>query len=308
MMDATKLHVICMISNPVRYASRYELFRQFQKHMRDSGVQLWTCEVQHGSRPFAITDAHDPYALQLRTQTELWHKENALNLMAARLPHDWQYVAWIDADIEFSRKDWVSETLHQLQNYAVVQLFQNAVDLGPSGEHLQSHTGFGYSYVAGRPRGKGYTHWHPGYAWAMRRSAWDAMGCLFDKAILGAGDNHMAYAWIGEVLKSVDGGVSGPYFDALRGYQEQCERWVRRDLGFVPGTILHHWHGKKRQRFYESRWKILTETAFDPFRDLKEDYQGLYQFADHGDRRSVELRDRIKGYFRSRNEDSVDVD
>lgn len=309
-MDKSELQVVVMVSNPIRFASRYRLYEQFKAHMKASGVELWTCEVQHGDRPFAVTARGDRKDLQLRTYNELWHKENALNEMVARLPYDWRYVAWVDADIAFQRPDWVEETIHQLQNYRVVQMFQSCVDLGPTGEALQTHIGFAYSHVTGRPRpapGR-YGHWHPGYAWACRREAWDAMGGLLDFGVLGAGDNHVAHALVGRVEDSVDSAMSGPYMDGLRAYQEQCERWVRRDVGFVPGTILHYWHGKKRNRFYHSRWRILVETQFDPNRDLKEDYQGLYQLADHGDVRSIEIRDRIRGYFRSRSEDSIDID
>lgn len=308
-MDLSKFHVVAMVSNPIRFKSRYRLFEQWLAHMRAHGVEPWICEVQHGERPFAVTEPDNRRHLRLRTGNELWHKENALCEIVARLPEDWRYVAWIDADVEFQRPDWLAETAQQLQNYRIVQMFQTAVDLGPTGEALATHTGFAWSYVNDRPRRSGYyPHWHPGYAWACRREAWDAMGGMIDFAILGAGDNHMAYAWIGAVQESVDAGMATPYVDALLSYQEQCERWVRRDIGFVPGTILHHWHGKKKQRYYQSRWKILTETRFDPRRDLKEDYQGLFQLADHGDVRSIELRDRIRKYFRSRMEDSTDLE
>lgn len=305
-IDTSKFHVVTMVSNPIRYASRYRLYEKFRQHMTESGVTLWTCEIQHGDRPFALP--HGPTDVKMRTHNELWHKENAIRETVTRLPYDWREVAWIDADTHFQRKDWVTETVHQLQHYKVVQLFQNCLDLGPNGESINVHQGFAYSYLHGKPRGRGYAHWHPGYGWACRREAWDAMGGIVDFGILGSGDNHMAYAWIGKVRESADGSLSCPYFAALDAYQEQCERYIRRDIGFVPGTIIHDWHGKKKNRFYQTRWKILSETQFDPSRDLKRDYQGLYQLADHGDRRSVEIRDRIRSYFRSRNEDSIDLD
>jgi hypothetical protein len=311
-VDLSKFHVVSMISNPVEYKSRYRLYSRFKEHMKAAGVNFWTCEIAHGERPFVITERDEPNVLQLRTFHEIWHKENALNLMVSRLPWDWRYVAWIDADIEFTtvtgEDAWYRKAISLLQNYAVIQLFQNCIDLGPYGEVIQTHQAFAFSYVTKRPQGKKYSHWHPGYAWAMRREAWDAMGGLIDYSILGSGDNHCAYGWIGRIEDSVHHQVSGPYFDALKVWQGRCERYIRRDMGFLPGSILHQWHGKKKQRYYESRWKILTETKFDPSKDLKEDYQGLYQLHDHGDLRSIELRDRIKAYFRSRNEDSIDVE
>lgn len=305
-----------MISNPIRFASRYRLYEKFARHMQESGVQLWTAEAAFGDRPFTVTQPDNPRHLQVRSFDELWHKENALNLLAERLPYDWQYIAWIDADIEFTHwrgdHSWVSETVHALQHYMVVQLFQNAIDLGPNGEALQTHHGFVWSYLSGRPRriGYGLNHWHPGFAWAARREAWDSIGGLIDVGILGAGDNHMGYGFIGEIDTpySVNQSVNPEYLEHLRLWQSRAERYVRRDLGFIHGTILHNWHGKKKDRRYNDRWKILVDHQFTPRADVKRDYQGLWQLDDHGDLRSIRLRDDIRAYFRSRNEDSIDLE
>lgn len=303
-------HVITMISNTVRYESRWKLYKRFAEHMEKTGARLWTCEVAFGDRPFEITDANNPQHLQLRTINELWHKERALNLMVNRVTEqfpDWKYVAWVDADIEFQSDQWIAESVHQLQHYEVVQLFQNAVDLGPTGEALAIHYGFAYSYRTGREFKQGYSNWHPGFAWAITREAYDKLPFL-DIGILGSGDRHMAGAWIHKVEETVSKEMSGPYLRELQDYQRQAERYIRRDIGYVPGMIQHFWHGKKRDRRYQDRWKILTETQFDPDKDIRPDSYGLYQLVDHGDIRSIELRDRIRDYFRMRNEDSIDLE
>jgi len=36
----------------------------------------------------------------------------------ARLPSDWKYVAWVDADVNFTNPHWVRVTVQQLQHYA----------------------------------------------------------------------------------------------------------------------------------------------------------------------------------------------
>lgn len=310
-MNLDKFHVVCMISNPANYQRRYDLYRDFKRHMDESGINFWTAEVAQRDHPHYITDASDPRVLQLKTSEVLWHKERALSLLVAKLPSDWEYVCWIDADIEFpnwrGNHAWYAETWRMLQLYKVVQLWHNCVDMGPKQEIVQIHKGFAFCYNMGYEPNSSYggPFWHPGYAWGFRREAWVG---LPDWAILGAGDHHMATAMIGQVGRSIHGKCTGPYFDKLFAYQNVCERTIRRDMGFVPNTILHHWHGKKKDRRYQDRWDILTRNKFDPNTDLTQDYQGLYKLVDHGDVRSIKLKQEIRQYFFMRNEDSIDLD
>lgn len=299
-----KFYVISVISNPIRFTSRYELYQKFRDHMEDSGVNLITVELQQGERAFQITEAGNPRHLQLRTFHELWHKENMINLGLAKLPRDWEYVAWVDADLYFQRTDWAIETVQQLQHNYFVQMFQTAIDLGPTGESLQIHHGFVWSYLNGRPAGKDYMGLgHPGYAWAARREAIDFTGQLLDMGILGAGDRHMALSLIGRAESSFSKHVTSEYARHVLRWQDRCEKYIKRDIGYVPGTILHGWHGRKKDRGYQDRWQILIKNEYDPELDLMRDWQGLYQLTD----RSIKLRDDIRRYFRSRQEDSIDL-
>lgn len=300
-----KLYVVCVISNPVRFNSRYNLYQKFIAHMQESGVKVLTVELQLGDRAFQVTEPGNPMHVQLRTWHELWHKENMINVGISRLPPDWEYVCWIDADVHFVNRDWALETVQQLQHYQFVQMFQHAVDLGPKDEVLQTHQGFMYSYLEGKPFGKGYTHWHPGYAWAARREAIDAVGGLLDIAILGAADHHMALAMIGRAQVSFPAklGYQSEYVRHIMRWQDRCERSIQRDVGYLPGTIFHGWHGRKKDRRYVERWQILIENEYDPELDLKRDWQMIYALTEN----NRKLRDDIRLYFRARNEDSVDL-
>jgi len=266
-------------------------------------VKLITVELQQGQRPFA-TEA----TAKFRTVHEIWHKENMINKAVELLPMNWKYVAWIDADIEFQRDDWDLEALHQLQHYDIIQLWSTAIDMGPTGEALTIHAGFGSQYAKGavwNPPGTKYAKfWHPGYAWACTRKAWEAMGGLIDFAILGSADHHMALAWIGKVRCSMNHDLHENYKKLLLIYQDRCEQHLKRNIGGLDGTILHHWHGTKKNRRYKERWQILVDHKFDPLLDIKRDWQGLYQLEGN----KPGLRDDLRMYFRCRNEDSIDTD
>lgn len=298
--DRVVLDVVAVVSNPVRFQRRYQLFNEFVERMKlESNVRITTVELQQNCRPF-MTNA----TIKLRTKDELWHKENLINIAVQNLPVDWQYVAWIDADIEFQNKNWVRDTLEQLQTYDVVQLFQNAIDLGPTGETMLVHTSFMALYVNGEPmnnysKHKNYKNGHTGYAWACTRKAFNNFGTLPNYCILGSADSHIALALIGEVEKSLHPKLNENYKKLLRIFQDRCERHIKRNVSYVNGTINHFYHGGKSSRQYSSRWCILLNNDYDPLADIKYDSNSVLQLED----KKIKLRDEIRKYFRSRWED-----
>lgn len=297
------LHVIAVVSNPVMFRSRYELFKKFSAHMARFDINLIVVELAFGARDFVVTQNDNPNHVQVRGSTELWHKENLINLGFQRLPADWRYAAWVDADVDFLNLNWVHDTLQALQHHPVVQLFQDCIDTGPRGEIVQTHRSFGYQLAHGQLQaGPGYAFPHPGFAWAIRRDAFDGIGRLIDFAILGAGDHHMAWAFVGQVQKSIPSGLTQSYLTRLAAFQARAAQHVRGDVGYVPGLLVHHWHGKKRDRKYVERWDVLIKNRFDPDTDIKLNHHGVLELEHHKPR----LRDEIRLYMRQRNEDSLD--
>jgi hypothetical protein len=297
--NKAKLYVIAVVSNPARFERRYQLFNEFCERMKhEKQVELITIELQQGSRPFSTESK-----IKLRTDHELWYKENLINIAVRHLPSDWEYMAWIDADLDFQNKDWVHETINQLQTYKVVQLFSHCIDLGVKHETLQVHTGIMYAYSNGEvysnSQQKYGNYFHVGYAYAMTREAYDSIGGLLDFAILGSGDNHMALALLGIVDLSLNKKLHPNYIQLCKIFQERCERHIKRNVGFVHGTILHYYHGEKASRQYQTRWQILVDNKFDPLTDIYKDSTGLWVLDD----KNIKLRDDIRRYFRTRNED-----
>jgi hypothetical protein len=302
-------YVVAPVVNPSRYESRYRLYDAFEKYITDAGAVLYTVEAAYGDRPFEVTETGNPRHVQLRTRDEMWHKENLINLGVARLPADWRYVAWIDTDVQFARPDIVIETIHQLQHFGVVQMFSQATDLGPRHQPLKTFDGFvaQYTKAAGLVPGEhGYSVWHPGFAWAARRDAWDHLGGLIDWAIVGSGDRYMACAMIGDIAGCLSENLRRDcpvYADMCFAWQDRAERYLKRNVGYVDGLLLHAFHGAKKHRSYHDREQILWKNNFDPARDIKRDWQGLWQLTDE----KFRLRDQLRAYFRSRNEDGTEV-
>lgn len=344
-----QLFVITAITNPHRYRSRYTLYRAFEKMVEEAGAILYTVEVALRDRHHEITSPTNPHHIQLRSPEIIWHKENAQNIALRHVMRDHpeaEYFAFVDADVQFTRTDWVTETIHQLQIYRVVQMWSVSIDLGPDSEHnatafqqpiaqcqsliysyqqdrrilhpidrkaMQAGNGAGNAQKTGRGKGifvdpkkdcyeapapkPGLLH--TGYAWAWRRAALVDVGGLGDIGVLGSGDRHMAYALLGEVDRSMHAKLHDTYKAYWRQWQQRAEESIRRKVGVVPGTLLHHWHGSKQRRRYQDRWKILIDNNFDWTRDVKKDIQGLWMLQEN----KWQFRDDLIDYFSQRNED-----
>ncbi len=301
-MKPEQLHVISVLSNPIRYESRVRLFREYVERMKLAGVTLWIVEASFGERDYQIAEEGNIHHIRLRCDHELWIKEAMINAGRRFLPADAKYIGWQDADIAFARKDWATETLHALQHFDVVQPFSHAIDLGPRHEPMgQAAIGFAYSYreLGLMPSTDAYTKMHPGYSWFWRREAWDAVGGMIDIGILGSGDRHMAAGLLGEVETSIFSNVHPNYRRALVQWQDRALEHVKMNIGYVPGTLVHHFHGLKADRKYRSRWQILEKHQFDPDTDITRDGDGLLRLRGN----KIQLRNDIQQYFRQRSED-----
>lgn len=325
--NPAKLYVITMVSNPLRWNSRNWNYHTFQNHMAHSGAELHTAEIAFGNRPFEVTSPSNPNHLQLRSKDELWLKENALNLLMQHLPSEWEYVAWIDADVIFTRPDWAQETLHALQHYDFIQPFSHAQNLGPNSEPLMLGKGsvttsFMYEYqrallgelpsdvpptnlgiVADSYEAGVYYAGHPGFAWAATKTAMNKVGGLIDWAICGSADYHMATSLVGDPGRSLGSVTNLSYDRWVQNWAQRAEENVKRNVGYVPGLINHMWHGPIKARNYNNRWQLLSRANFDPETDIYRDHQGLWQLSG----KNILLRDGLRQYARLRNEDSTAV-
>jgi hypothetical protein len=296
-----KLHVIVVVSNPCLYAIRYILMKEFllRMELEETDVIIYIVELAYGNQKFIITQPNNKRHLQLRCDTPLWHKENMINIGVNKLlPSNWKAFAWIDVDIEFENPTWAKDTLKILNGSKdMVQLFSHCVDMNRQKEAMNVFTSFGFQYVKKNPYKKGLNFWHPGFAWAITRKAYERIGGLYEKAILGSGDNIMALSLIENGMKSINDLSTDGYKKSVEDYEYQMKK-LR--LGYVPGVIRHHYHGAKKNRKYAERWEILVKYNFDPYIHIKNNNTGLLIPTDECPR---EMLNEILNYFKERNED-----
>lgn len=308
--DST-LHVIGVIQNAVRYHSRYRHFRDWAKRMVETPhVELHVVEACYGDRHPELKPEADEYSYhEVRTNSEIWLKENLINIGVKHLlPRDWKYMAWVDCDVQFHRDDWALASVHQLQHYNVIQPWSHAADLNHDGGIIQHYKSFGFLCANGYPMShvnwkKGYEFAHTGYAWACNRYYYENIEKLLDWCIIGAGDHHMAWSNVGRILETIHGGVCDDYRRTALEFQRKASAACAGLVGYAPGTLLHPFHGPKSRRGYKTRWSILIDNHYNPATDVRYDSQGVLQIC--GKNRQA-LEHAVMRYNRERQEDSIE--
>jgi len=272
-----KLHVIAVISNPCLFARRYILLKEFVNRMEleESNIILYIVELCYGDQKFLVTDSSCKRHLQIRTKVPLWHKENMVNMAVQKLlPKWWKAFAWIDADIEFENSTWALDTLKILNGSRdIVQLFSHACDMNREEQTMNVFNSAGYQYTKGLPFSSKHPNlWHPGFAWAMTRKAYEKVGGIYEKGILGSGDNIMMLSLISKGSKSINTESSEGYMNSILEFERKMKT-LR--FGYVPGIIRHHYHGSKKNRRYHERWVILSSNGYDPEIHITKDEHGI---------------------------------
>jgi hypothetical protein len=297
-----KLNVIIVISNPCQFAKRYILCKEFIKRIEEEEehVQLFIVEMIYPNQRFIITNSKNKNHLQLKTNIPIWHKENMINLgVKYLLPKDYKAFAWIDADIEFESTSWALDTLKILNGCKdVVQLFSHAVDMDKDKNTMNIFNSFGYCFSKQKMyTTKGRDYWHPGYAWAITRKAYEKSNGLYEFGILGSGDNIMALSLINKVENILNYNYHEDYKNSILEYQKNIKN-LR--LGYVPGVIRHHYHGSKVDRKYTERWQILIINQYSPLKHITYDPKGILITTEEF---TEQFKTDILNYFKERKED-----
>lgn len=322
-MRPDKLHVVVPYFNPFRWEKRKKLHTEFMAWIANYGCSVYVVELAIGDREFEVTDPNNRHHLQLKTCEDIpWIKENLINLGIHKLlPHDAKYVAWVDGDVRLQNPNWVMDALHELQHAPVIQLFSECMDLGPSHQAVPMENGptdfIRHSFLKvywekTRKHGKkfvpgeAYDLQHCGYAWAARLDFLrmiDNINPLLDFSLVGSADWIMACCFVGEFKKAAHGEASKGYLRRVEVFHQRVQPLLQKNVSHIPGLLVHHWHGRKKERNYMGRWKILIDTKFDPDLDLRYRRDGLLIFSG----RNPELPLMLRAHGRAKNEDSIDT-
>jgi hypothetical protein len=303
---APDLGVVTVYFNPAGFRSRRRNYDLFRDRIVAAGLGLVTVECALNGRPFEVPPG--PGVCRVRGRDIMWQKERLLNVAVAEMPDTCCKIAWLDADVLFENPDWAAETAARLDDFPVVQPFDRAVRL-PHGAtdddgRGDSYSGFAAVYARHPHRllaGDFAAHGHTGFAWAARREVLAGRG-LYDACIAGSGDHMMAHAFCGDWTSACVDRILGAA-NRHRGYFTAWCRavypLVRARVGFVPGAVLHLWHGEVGDRRYVDRNRELAGFGFDPAADVRVGAGGCWEWAS----RKPGLHRWAADYFGRRRED-----
>lgn len=272
--------------NPVRNLNR------FLRLMKLNNIPVYGVELSLTDK-FITIDEPNWKHIKVSRKNVCFQKEACLNLAEKIVPIKFSKIAWIDADLHFTNKNWYEETSKKLETYKLVQMYE-------FGEHMDRFGKIAFTLPGvvsvGGPPFEGYWNGHPGGALAARRDFWKNGG-LYPYSFMGASDTILMTTIYGTQLwRSSDWKElnSSRYLN----WKEKIKNYLSAsDVSYISGNFIHEWHGDRSDRNYSERNKILSKLNFEENIKLNED--GILEFVgtDSG------LHTLIQSYFDNRKED-----
>ena len=300
-----KLGVVCCYFNPCNYLSRYINFISFYQGLREyPNIKLLVIESYSDSSKYRISKVC-PDVISIESSEIYWQKEQLLNIGLEKLYKEgYECITCLDADIEFSNKDWVENSISAIREYKMVQLFDKCIKKLPnSKKRIISKSTCAYFKNQLPPVEKLLQRpGEPGFAYGYHSSILETFR-LYENAIMGSGDflNLLGCIYDGNdlsVMKS-DRFFAGGNEEFFNDYIE----WVSRndleigEINTANNTIYVEYHGEYMKRSYVGREVILKRTNYNPKEDVTLLKTGLYKINNQS------LRQQILSYFQSRDED-----
>lgn len=316
--------IISCFFNPQNSPYRLKAFKRFYDDIKHLNHRIIECVIGD-----AKPQLEGEHIAVVHTENLLWHKEALLNKIVKGLSKDFKYIFWVDADVIFSNKNWIVESVEQLHSCNILQPFEYCFhldkdELVPSPQSTRQKwdidaqlkfsinamppnwkmtrdipnaerrvwRSFSSNWVCDRKSAKSEnynTHGHVGFAWGARREILEAVP-LYDKALIGGADHIIAHASAGQIPFCC---IDKSFTDNL----EEVYAWSRKffavvkgKIGYVKGDLYHIWHGDIDKRQYLKRIQDFTAKT----KNISEkDKNGLYVTNKKDD-------EYMKSYFKHR--------
>jgi hypothetical protein len=291
---------ICFVFfNPAKSCRLLMNYLYTVEKMRNAKIPWFTLELTYGDE---LPEIKKAFHIQTRNENVMFHKEQLCHLLEKRVP--WQYtkLLFLDADVIFEDVEFFDNVSKLLDDYDIVQPFRNAKWLDATFKNVIQERKS--AALMNRKAPFDSLNYHPGFAWAFRRSWFQKIG-FFQYSITGSGDSLSVAAWLQ---------ISPPKVCLIKAVKKEFEKFFLRVKQNPPRiscsehSVFHLWHGTHKKRQYVNRHLILRNV--DDVKDIVEkSANGLFDFnygRDHNDCILVtRISEELKAYFVEREDDEV---
>lgn len=298
--------IVACYFNPENSPYRLKAFNTFYESIKHLNHSIVECVIGDSKPQLDVTKNIQ----RIYTENLLWHKESLLNNLILDLPKKYKYVFWVDADVIFTNKNWLIDSVNSLQTNNIVQPFEYCAHLEKDELTPSFDMSVATSYIQPNYRNKNVwrsfcanqatdyvnkisedynIHGHVGFAWGARREVFDQV-LLYDKALIGGADHIMAHAAAGQINHKCITKAFSDNVDEIETWSRFFYSVIRGHIGYAPGNLYHIWHGDIAKRQYFKRIKDFTPAT----KEITErDSNGLF-ITKNGDSKY------IKNYFKDR--------
>jgi len=263
--------IISCFFNPKNSEYRRKVFDKWYQSIKHLNHRI--IELVIGPGQSQLSKYNDPNITIVYTEGLLWHKETLLNKIIKDLPPEFKYVFWVDADVLFTNKNWLTDGVKQLQVNNIIQPFEFCIHL----EQDEIKPNFDVNLaktVVDKPRigtkiwrsfcatynqsrndhiSLNYDiHGHVGFAWASHREILECVP-LYDRALIGGADHVIAHASAGQIPHPCVTKAFTDNLDYINEWSEAFYYLVQGKIGYVKGDLYHLWHGDINKRQYLKR-------------------------------------------------------
>lgn len=253
--------------NPTNSLYALPNFNRFLENLDKLNLldKLYVCEIGSIDKQ-EIKHVNNYYHIQC--DAPLWHKENGINHLIKQLPHACTKIIVSDNDLLFHDPDWFAKTERLLDGYNLVQPYDYVKYSGPE-PHLMDTIEI--SMCKKLINGDIYYTGNPGLCVAYRKEYLDAIGGLFDLAIVGGADTINFSPFISDYIEyNIFDRVCLDNRIDLLNYIKRAKLYLKHgtmgDIAYLEDSVITHlYHGWRKNRQYTDRYNIIKDINFDDF-------------------------------------------
>jgi len=272
-----KIAFVCCYFNPCNYLSKYINFLMFYDKMyNDTLYEIYVIESYNNESKYRINkNCHR--ITSIYCEQTYWKKEQLLNLQINKIKSKYEYIGWLDCDINPTNPSWYNKLTQEVSPNSIIQICSTI-------KKHKNHFGDFYkcdslSYAIETQSTELHDMLHfrkgePGYGYVYPVSFLSSDAPLYDRAIAGSGDylNFIGFLEIDNFDSFIN---SDRFFSDLREFKQDFIKWRHttkkvNEIKSLKIELEVSYHGTPENRKYVDREHILRLAKYNPNQDLEQ--------------------------------------